>query len=581
MGKDCCSNSPAVSCCHAGWFFHSLQNMRSEGMLVDVTLCAKGKEIPCHRLVLAANSEYFKLMFNGSHSESRKDKIEIGGVSAETLQQLVDYAYTSEVNITEENVRSLFEAADMLQDFGVKGHCAEFLQQRVNKETCCGIWALADRMLSIRLAETAKGCALKWFEEACATEEFLQLPFHLLKAYVSDKGLLAKKEERVLEVIMLWVRHDLKEREGHLKELLKCICFSSIDKDYLKDMLKRDKVLARVRGIKQMAKSRPTSESTREISQQEILVLGGSRLYYGDIPEMGPRLHLNSRVYRLGLDSQCIDSGLLPMPFRGNRGIAACVVDGDVIVTGGHESLTQAWRYRPALKSWTKLGSLKAGRFNHGMAVLQGQVYVVGGSRPASYPDVIERLSDVEVYNKRTNRWKKVAPLKLAVSSFGITTYGGKIYIFGGEPYVYDGNDFRENQTQAFQGYDPSQNKWTLHQLPMKMSCIQACTVNSKIYIVGGSLKHVLCVDLEEEIAKPMAETLFPWEQCSAFVCGAEIYISGGRVHQMITTRNGTVRQMETYGSVQCYNVNSDTMVLCKDLPEPLYGHRTVTIAKT
>ncbi|XP_066285737.1 kelch-like protein 24 [Branchiostoma lanceolatum] len=506
------------------------------------------------------------------------------GVSAEMLQLLVDHAYLSKVDITEENVHPLFEAADMLQFNGVQGDCHDFLQGHVNEETCLKIWMLADRasVSFTELAETAKSCALKWFEEACATVEFLQLPVHLLKTYISDEGLLARNEERILEVVMLWARHDLKERQKHLKELLKCVCFSRMDQDYLQNILKTDRVLAKVRGIKQMTKSQSTHDRPRQILQQDFLLLGGSRLFLGGETGKEMRLHLNNYMYRLGLDSHCVDRSPLPEPLQDNRGIAACVLDGDVIVTGGHETLNQAWRYRPSLDSWTKLGCLRTGRFYHGMAVVQGQVYVVGGSRPVQYPDSIERLPDVEVFNKRTNRWKKVAPLELAVSSFGIAACGGKIYVFGGSPYVYDGDDVRENETDALQVYDPLQNEWTYDSvLSLKMTSIQACTVGSKIYIVGGNLKCVLCFDPDIQIVTFMADRLFPWDQCSATVCGSEIYITGGRVHQYLTTANGTVRKVTNYGSVQCYNVDKDTMVLSKDLPEPLYGHCTVTIDKT
>ncbi|KAI8511193.1 Kelch-like protein 6 [Branchiostoma belcheri] len=592
MEEDPCPSS--VNVCHTreelSALFKELQNMRSEGVLVDVTLCAEEKEIPCHRLVLAGNSEYFKLMFNGSHSESRKDKIEIGGVSAEALQQLVDYAYSSKITITTDNVHALFQAADMLQFLGVCDECEDFLEPHINQDTCLGTWALADRVSCTSLAEKAECWALKWFKELCTTEEFLELPYHLLKMYISDERLLAK-EEQILEAIMLWARHDLKERKGHLKELLKCVCFSSMDQDYLKNILKEDEVLVGVRGIKQMMKSQSTHTSPRQMLQKDFLVLGGSRLVLcaNARGEVEPRLYMNSSVYTLGLDSQCIDTSALPAPFHDSRGIAACVVDGDVIVTGGHESLTQAWRYRPALKSWTKLASLKKGRFNHRMALLQGQVYVVGGSRPVNYSrsgEAIERLPDVEVYKEKTNRWKKVAPLKLAVSSFGIATYGGQIYVFGGEPYPYEGNDLMRNETDAVQRYNPAQNNWTCDddvQLPYPLSCIQACTVDDRIYIVGGQLECVLCFDPEDsyEPFRDMANTLFPWQHCSATVCGEEIYISGGRVHQLVTDGNGILRQVETYALVQCYNVNSDTMVLCKDLPKPLYGHCTVTVAKT
>lgn len=63
-------------------------------------LIADGMEIPVHKVVLAASSSYFKAMLTG-FEESRQDRITIRGVDFFGLQLLIEYIYTSvvEVNI--------------------------------------------------------------------------------------------------------------------------------------------------------------------------------------------------------------------------------------------------------------------------------------------------------------------------------------------------------------------------------------------------------------------------------------------------------------------------------------------------
>ncbi|XP_066285389.1 kelch-like protein 24 [Branchiostoma lanceolatum] len=567
------SPDPEVDSFVAAWFFQDLRNLRSKGVLVDVTLCAEGKEIPCHRLVLAASSEYFEAMFGGGLSESKKDKIEIGGVSAEALQQLVDFAYTSRITVNNDNIQPLFVAANMLEFVHVQMACEKFLTESLSPDTCVGIWGLADKMSCEELSDKARHCAMKNFEQACATEEFLELPFDLLLRYISDDGLQAKKEEQVLEVVMLWTRHNLEERQKHLKELLRCVCFSRMDRNYLENILKEDKVLAAVRGIKQMTKSRSKNARPRQILQNEILALGGvkGRDIHGNII-------MSESIYRLELDSHCVDSDPLPQQIRETLGFAACVLDNDVIVTGGSMSLRQAWRYRPSQKSWMWLGDLKKGRHWHGMVVLQGKVYVVGG---LSAPDTTESISDVEVYNKKTNRWKKVAPLLQGANCFGVTTCCGKMYIFGGE--VNEHYD-----TDAVQCYDPAQNEWTfkLH-MPDTMANIKACTVGSKIYFVGGMFTCVWSFDPETDDYEELADRLVPWDHCSATVCGSEIYITGGNAHLgsrgralYDLTGDDSYLRIQNQPTVQCYDTVSDTMVWGKDLPVSLDGHCTITIPK-
>eukprot|EP00058_Branchiostoma_floridae_P009465 XP_002594953.1 hypothetical protein BRAFLDRAFT_103714 [Branchiostoma floridae] len=562
------------------WFFREMQQLRSNDVLVDVTLCAEGKEIPCHRVVLAAWSEYFLCMFSGCLSETKKDKIEIGGVSAEALQQLVDYAYDPIVDITEENVQPLFEAADMLQFRGVSYQCEQFLHQRVRVDTCLGIWALADRVSCTRLADKAKSCALKWFEEVCAaTEDFLHLPVHLLQSYISDEGLMTKKEERILEVVMLWARHDLKERQKHLEELLKCVHFSRMDPGYLQNIVKEDKVLAGV--VNAMMTIQPTHAEPRQIHQNEIFVLGGVT---------GIEETLHNEVCRLELDGHCVDTNPLPKPFKDSSGMAACVFGNDVVVTGGKKSMRQAWRYISSTNTWMKLANLGRGRYDHGMAILGDKLYVVGGTmngragtRPwTSFPEC--RIHDVEVYEKKRNNrsnWKLTEPLPLAVSNFGITACHGKLYVFGGVTN-------NEDATNHVQHYDPTSTHkmWSLETgwVSSRVSHLSACTVDSKIYLVGGPLRWVLGFNpdalQEEKPFKTLAKQLAPWYHCSATVCGSDIYITGGKTHKYHLYGRHQPK-VENFATVQCYNVRNNTMVLAKDLPKPLHGHCTVAITKT
>lgn len=75
-----------------------------QNLLCDVTLVADGIEIPAHKMVLASCSPYFYAMFT-SFTESKAEKITIQGVDGQALQILVDYVYSSEIQVTEDNVQ--------------------------------------------------------------------------------------------------------------------------------------------------------------------------------------------------------------------------------------------------------------------------------------------------------------------------------------------------------------------------------------------------------------------------------------------------------------------------------------------
>ena len=75
-----------------------MNSMRVAGLLCDVTLVAENLEIPAHKMVLAACSPYFYAMFTG-FTERDSSRVVLQGLDPEALQILVEYVYTSEVDM--------------------------------------------------------------------------------------------------------------------------------------------------------------------------------------------------------------------------------------------------------------------------------------------------------------------------------------------------------------------------------------------------------------------------------------------------------------------------------------------------
>ncbi|KAG8135058.1 hypothetical protein E2320_008132, partial [Naja naja] len=79
--------------------------LNSQNLLCDVTIVAEDMEIAAHRVVLAACSPYFYAMFAGEMSESQAKSVQIKEVDGWTLKMLIEYIYTGEITVTEENVQ--------------------------------------------------------------------------------------------------------------------------------------------------------------------------------------------------------------------------------------------------------------------------------------------------------------------------------------------------------------------------------------------------------------------------------------------------------------------------------------------
>ncbi|XP_030888066.1 kelch-like protein 3, partial [Leptonychotes weddellii] len=150
-----------VNPAHMGKAFKVMNELRSKQLLCDVMIVAEDVEIEAHRVVLAACSPYFCAMFTGDMSESKAKKIEIKDVDGRTLNKLIDYIYTAEIEVTEENVQVLLPAASLLQLMDVRQNCCDFLQSQLHPTNCLGIRAFADVHTCTDLLQQANAYAGK------------------------------------------------------------------------------------------------------------------------------------------------------------------------------------------------------------------------------------------------------------------------------------------------------------------------------------------------------------------------------------------------------------------------------------
>ena len=93
-----------------------LNRLRKDGELCDVTISVGEKKIHAHKLVLAATCPYFEKMFTGGlSSESHQSEVTIREGDEEAMETLIDFCYTSSIEVDWSNVQPLIATADILQ----------------------------------------------------------------------------------------------------------------------------------------------------------------------------------------------------------------------------------------------------------------------------------------------------------------------------------------------------------------------------------------------------------------------------------------------------------------------------------
>ncbi|XP_034095506.1 zinc finger and BTB domain-containing protein 49 [Gymnodraco acuticeps] len=112
---------------HSSYLLQQLQEQRIQGLLCDCMLVVKGVCFKAHKNVLAAFSSYFRSLFQNSPSQKNEVfNLVIQDVSG--MGQILDYMYTSHLDINQDNVQALLDIAQCLQVLNVQIMCNTFLK---------------------------------------------------------------------------------------------------------------------------------------------------------------------------------------------------------------------------------------------------------------------------------------------------------------------------------------------------------------------------------------------------------------------------------------------------------------------
>ncbi|EGI68861.1 Ring canal kelch-like protein [Acromyrmex echinatior] len=455
--------------------------MRKKNLLCDVILVADGgMEVPAHKMVLAACSPYFYAMFT-SFEERDQQRITLQGVDYSALELLVDYVYSAEVHVTEDNVQVLLPAANLLQLTDVRDACCDFLQAQLHPSNCLGIRAFADLHGCLELLTHADSYIEQHFSEVVDAEEFLTLePEQVAKLICSDR-LMVPSEEKVFECVISWVHHDLEKRQNDLALLMEHVRLPLLSQEYLVQRVEEEPLLKANLQCKDFL-----------IEALKYHLLKGEQKSLFKTPRTKPRqprglpkvlLVVGGQAPKAIRSVECYDFKeerwyqVSELPTRRCRA-GLCVLGGRVYAVGGFNGSLRVRTvdiYDAAADQWSPCPEMEARRSTLGVAVLGNCVYAVGGF------DGSTGLNSAEVYDPRTREWRPVARMSTRRSSVGVGVVKGLLYAVGG----YDGES--RQCLSSVECYNPEKDQWKpVPEMSARRSGAGVGVLDGVLYAVGG-----------------------------------------------------------------------------------------------
>ncbi|KAF0026449.1 hypothetical protein F2P81_021186 [Scophthalmus maximus] len=520
-----------------------LKELLNENKLIDCILKVEDRSIPCHRLILAACSPYFReICFSEDGKEANKTEVVLENLDPNVMEVILNYMYSAEIDINDNNVQDILAVSNRFQIPSVFTVCVNYLQKKLSKKNCLAIYRLGLVLNSVRLAMAARDYIADRFESMATDEDFLELAPLELFAIVGADALNVENEEVVFESVMRWIRKDKEKRMKSLGEAFDCVRFRLLPEKYFKDKVEKDdlikadpELLKKLKVIKEaFAGKLPEKKKGEDKEEGEEEKLPG---YLNDTRRYG--MHAKDMVLMISdtaavaYDSQENECFLAAMSEQIPRNhISLTSKKNNLYVLGGlfvdeedKENPLQCYFYQldSLAAEWTALPPMTSPRCLFGMGEFENLIFAVAGKDLQSN----ESHDTVMCYDTEKMKWTETKKLPMKIHGHCVVSENGLVYCIGGK------TDDNKSTNKMF-AYNHKRSEWKeVASMTTPRSMFGAVFHKGKIVVAGGVNEEGItsaCEAYDFGTDKWSPFTEFPQERSSVNLvsCGGQLYAVGG-----------------------------------------------------
>ncbi|KAM9820468.1 kelch-like protein 41b [Neosynchiropus ocellatus] len=539
-----------------------LKELLNENKFVDCTLKVGDRSFPCHRLIMAACSPYFREIFfteDGKEVENTKEVV-LEDVNPSILDMIVQYLYSAEIDLTDDNVQDIMVVANRFQIPSVFTVCVNYLQKRLSASNCMALFRLGLVLNCPRLAVAGRNFIADRFELLHKDEEFLKLAAHELFAIIGGDSLNVEKEELVFEAVMRWVRYDKDKRIKLLKDAFDCIRFRLLPEKYFKervetdDIIKSDpelqKTIQVVRdAFKGKLPEKPPKKEGEEDKEGDLGLFPGCLndnrrhgMYTRDFILM---INDTAAVAYDAIENECFLAAMSEQVPRNHVSMMSqknqlYIIGGLFVDEENKDTPLQCYFYQldPLSSDWVALPPMPSPRCLFNIGESENLLFAVAGKDLQTN----ESLDTVMCFDTEKLKWSETKKLPLKIHGHAVVSHKGLVYCIGGK------TDDNKALNKMFV-YNHKQAEWReLAAMKTPRSMFAAAVHNGKIIVAGGVNEEGLSAsceiyDFATNKWEPFAE--FPQERSSVNLVSAAgtLYAVGG--FTMVETENKEVAPTE------------------------------------
>ncbi|XP_060071166.1 influenza virus NS1A-binding protein homolog A-like [Ylistrum balloti] len=470
----------------------SLNKLRKARQLCDQILVIGAHEIAVHRAVLATASGYLfdlflKLEEEGPTPQNGMCTYKLKDIDYDSFIYLLDYAYTSRLEVPGEHVRSVYRAAIQLKMPDAARACSKFLAANMSSANCIGIRKIAKEA---ELKQTADDFIRNNINEVTANKHFYGLPRVPVVIIGADPELVESSDDRhMFNLVLSWAKENIDQEHPHLEYLTEQtnILYLNSDntltdtKDISDDRRKDDLV----RVYTQKTKNRKNITPSKETGKNIQVSPGGTVVRKFSIHPDGlvtekewsiiATYQLKDKTY---LAIAMLNGTLATISIhyhtgKSNSGSGSDEPDSPDSVTPKLPVMPDSLFERHA--SLTPLANMGSARCGFGICVTGDRIIACGGY------DTGECLMSVETYDIKTNKWTPCADMPDPRGRFSMEQIDNVLYAIGG-------SNGHGSQTKIH-CFDVATEKWkTLCNTNNARVSQGVIAVKDTLYLVGGCM---------------------------------------------------------------------------------------------
>ncbi|XP_056293815.1 kelch-like protein 41a [Pseudoliparis swirei] len=520
-----------------------LKELLNENRLIDCVLKVGDRSIPCHRLILAACSPYFReLYFSADGKEMDTAEVVLENMDPDVMEAILSYMYSAEIDINENNVQDVLAAANRLQIPSVFTVCVNYLQKGLSKKNCLSIYRLGLMLNSTRLALAARDHIADRFEAIAKGEDFLELAPPELFAILGADELNVEKEEVVFETLMRWIRKDKEKRVKSLEEAFECIRFRLLPDKYFKEKVEKDdliqsdpELLKKIEVIKEaFAGKLPEKMKGQDDEEGEEGKLPGylndKRRYGMYAKDMVLMINDTASVAYDTQENECFLAAMSEQIPRNHISVVSknnilYVVGGLFVDEEDKENPLQCYLYQfdSLTAEWVALPPMPSPRCLFAVGECENLLFAVAGKDLQSD----ESLDTVMCYDTEKMKWTQTKKLPMNIHGHCVVSENGLVYCIGGKT---DDN----KATNKMFAYNHKRSEWKeVASMKTPRSMFGAVIHNGKIVVAGGVNEEGLiaaCETYDFGTNKWSPFTELPQERSSVNLgsCGGQLCTLGG-----------------------------------------------------